>query len=53
MNNIVQIVSQILQNNIGNRLTTELANGILFAIDQAQPKAPNENTPITDITDQP
>ena len=32
---LIQALAQALQNNLGNRVTAELANGILFALGNA------------------
>jgi hypothetical protein len=40
---VMTALSQVLQNNLGNRITTELANGILFFVNQNLPdKKPDQ-----------
>lgn len=42
---VVAALLDALNENLGNRLTSALANGMLLAVDQAMPVAPDECLP--------
>lgn len=54
---VIALLGQILQNNIGNRLTEELATGIATTVNHhlmqvgAQPAAMGEGLPELDVAD--
>lgn len=50
MNSILELLAQQFTENLGNRITPALANGIIFSVDQAMKQSAPPADPPTDTT---